>query len=326
MVRIRAGGLTGYGESPPLPTFTGLDAAATAEGLKEAAGRIVGRTPEEALARLHAAPTLTGPGPLRSGRGASRPDRQARKRSRRPAVGPRRQASIRISRALGFHEPDALSPPGLGYLDQGVTAFKVKVGRDLATDVAAIAAVRRVAGEACELAIDANESSALATPSRWPERCALLASRTSSSPSQRDDIDGLRAVRATGLPVMADESVFDVADVARLASEGAVDLIAIKLIKCGGLAPAMDISGPAAHKLRRHGHRSAGKRHQPSRRAGGGRHDRAARLRPRPQRRVRRSTRLSPPCQGRSADGSHPSEAPGLGARVRWPTEAGGGA
>jgi len=60
-------------------------------------------------------------------------------------------------------------------------------------------------------------------------------------PVQRRDIDGLCAVREAGMPVMADESVFDATDVERLATADAVDLVAIKLIKCGGLAPAMDI-------------------------------------------------------------------------------------
>lgn len=250
LVRIRAGGFTGFGESPPLPSFTGLDAAATAEGIQAAAERVAGRTPEEALTRLHAAPRL--PGPVRCALDVALHDLIAQRRSvpLDRLLGPRLQRSIRVSRALGFHDPDALGRLVADYLEQGVSAFKVKVGRDLATDLAAIEATRRVAGDSCELAIDANESLSPHDAVALARAASPLGVSYFEQPVQRSDVDGLRAVREAGLPVMADESVFDVADVERLAKAGAVDLVAIKLIKCGGLAPAMDIvRAGAAHGL-----------------------------------------------------------------------------
>ena len=56
-------------------------------------------------------------------------------------------------------------------------------------------------------------------------------------PLARDDIDGLKALRATAaIPVIADESCLTASDIPALA--GAVHGINIKLSKCGGLAEA----------------------------------------------------------------------------------------
>lgn len=250
LVRVRSGERVGYGESPPLPTFTGLDDEATVAGLRAAAARIVGLTPDEALAEVHAAGAL--PGPVRCALDVALHDLIARAEGvpLDRLLGPRRQASIRISRAIGFHDPETLACLLAGYLARGVTAFKVKVGRDRAADLEAIEAVRRAAGDACEIAIDANES--------LTRRDAVALARAARAydvayfeqPVARGDVDGLRAVREAGLPVMADESVFDTDDVARLAAADAIDLVAIKLIKCGGVRPAMDVvRACAAHGL-----------------------------------------------------------------------------
>ena len=165
-------------------------------------------------------------------------------------LGPRRQASIRISRAIGFHDSETLAWLLAGYLARGVTAFKVKVGRDRAADLQAIATVRRAAGDACEIAIDANESLSPSDAVALARAARAYEVAYFEQPVARGDVDGLCAVREAGLRVMADESVFDADDVARLATADAIDLVAIKLIKCGGLRPAMDIvRAGAAHGL-----------------------------------------------------------------------------
>ncbi|MDQ3656841.1 MAG: hypothetical protein M3457_17420, partial [Chloroflexota bacterium] len=65
------------------------------------------------------------------------------------------------------------------------------------------------------------------------------------------DRAGLAEVRrATGLPIMADESLHTVRDAVELIERGAVDLFAIKLIKTGGLAQARVIAAlAAAHRI-----------------------------------------------------------------------------
>lgn len=58
-----------------------------------------------------------------------------------------------------------------------------------------------------------------------------------------DDITGLAAIkRAVNTPIMADESAFNLKQVMHLHALDAVDIINIKLMKAGGLYPAMQIA------------------------------------------------------------------------------------
>lgn len=248
-VRIDAGALSGYGEAPPLPTFTGLDADATARGVARAGERIVGLGLHDALARVHAAPRL--PGPVRCALDVALHDLLAKARGvplHTSLARPARTASVPISRALGFHPPDALAQLVDGYLRRGVRAFKVKVGRDLASDLEAIETVRRTAGDACEIALDANESLERDAAVALARAAQDLDVAYFEQPVVRNDLDGLRAVREAGTRVMADESAFDARDVIQLHQADAIDLVAIKLIKCGGIAPALEMVRAGAER------------------------------------------------------------------------------
>ena len=62
-------------------------------------------------------------------------------------------------------------------------------------------------------------------------------------PVPHSDVEGLAYVTThTDVPVMADESCFTAADALRLAERRAVDLVNIKLMKCGGIREAIKIS------------------------------------------------------------------------------------
>jgi L-Ala-D/L-Glu epimerase len=55
-----------------------------------------------------------------------------------------------------------------------------------------------------------------------------------------EDVEGLAWVRArVGLPVMADEAVFTMTDLNRVARLGAADHVNVKLAKCGSLRTAL---------------------------------------------------------------------------------------
>lgn len=68
-------------------------------------------------------------------------------------------------------------------------------------------------------------------------------------PTHRNDINGLRYVRNSVLtPIMADESLSTVEDAIDLINAEAVDMFNIKLMKCGGIKPAMEIASIAQIK------------------------------------------------------------------------------
>ena len=123
----------------------------------------------------------------------------------------------------------------------GFRVLKLKAGGDPATDVAAIAEVRRTVGPGVGLRVDANQA--------WTVHQAIRAIRTLEDadvglelveqPVAAADLEGLATVTAeVETPVMADESVFGLRDLHRMLELRAADLVNVKLAKCGGLRPA----------------------------------------------------------------------------------------
>jgi L-alanine-DL-glutamate epimerase-like enolase superfamily enzyme len=125
----------------------------------------------------------------------------------------------------------------------GFKTIKLKVGgRPLAEDLQRLRAVCEAAPSA-QLIVDANASMSAG------EAVALVRSACDEEiplalfeqPCAAEDLQGLAAVRAVGgCPVAADESATNARSVLRLASLGAVDVVNIKLMKCG-VVEALDM-------------------------------------------------------------------------------------
>jgi len=107
----------------------------------------------------------------------------------------------------------------------------------LEADVARVRAVREAIGDEAKLAVDANGG--------WSEDEALTALRAMvdchlqyvEQPVAAGDVDGMARIRAEGgLPVMADESVWTLADLQRLIRADAIDLLNLYPGKMAGLA------------------------------------------------------------------------------------------
>lgn len=65
-------------------------------------------------------------------------------------------------------------------------------------------------------------------------------------PIQRGDFKGLKLVReGSAVPIMADESCFDICDLEKLVEHDAADLVNIKILKVGGITPARELAKAA---------------------------------------------------------------------------------
>jgi L-Ala-D/L-Glu epimerase len=140
-------------------------------------------------------------------------------------------------------EPDELSATATKRTAEGFTVLKLKVGTDAARDVARVHAVREAAPEA-RIRVDANQG--------WTPDQAIAVIRAMEDagldvefveqPVERHDVRGLAAVTAAvDTPVMADESVFGLRDLAAVIDQRAADLVNVKLAKCGGLGVAREL-------------------------------------------------------------------------------------
>jgi muconate cycloisomerase len=128
------------------------------------------------------------------------------------------------------------------FLARGVRCLKVKVGLDLDGDIARVRAVRDVAGSEIPITIDANCGWNVTTARLALERLRALDLLVAEQPIPPGDTDALASLRlSAGIPIMADESVFTLADAWNVLRGAAADVISIYPGKNGGIAASIEI-------------------------------------------------------------------------------------
>lgn len=128
----------------------------------------------------------------------------------------------------------------------GFRSFKVKVGTGVDGDIARLSRAREIAGAATFLGTDANGGWSRAEAARAIPALAEYGPAFIEQPLAPDDLDGMRALRSAGLPVIADESVFSQADLVRVIRAEAADLVSIYVGKSGGPGKAVAMGRIAA--------------------------------------------------------------------------------
>ena len=132
------------------------------------------------------------------------------------------------------------------FLDWGVRHLKVKVGLDPEQDRERVQAVRNLAGPEVTVGIDANCGWNITTARRMLREMEALNIAFAEQPVGVEDPNALGQLRsASTIPIMADESVFTLADAWDLVRRDAVDILSIYPGKTGGILPAMAIANVA---------------------------------------------------------------------------------
>ncbi len=134
---------------------------------------------------------------------------------------------------------DSLEAVALGY-----KTLKIKVGNEYKKDIERIVAIQQAIGMDILLRIDANQGWSLKEGTfileelkKYPLNIELI-----EQPLVAEDITGMaKLCERTIYPILADEAIFTPLDVIEVIQKGAADLINIKLMKCGGIYPALQI-------------------------------------------------------------------------------------
>jgi L-alanine-DL-glutamate epimerase-like enolase superfamily enzyme len=127
------------------------------------------------------------------------------------------------------------------FLSWGVRCLKVKVGLDLAGDLARVKAVRDVAGPDVPITVDANCGWNTTTARIALDRLRPFNLLLAEQPIPPGDTAAMASLRG-GLPIMVDESVFTLADAWNVLSGHAADVVSIYPGKNGGIAAAIEIA------------------------------------------------------------------------------------
>jgi L-alanine-DL-glutamate epimerase-like enolase superfamily enzyme len=151
--------------------------------------------------------------------------------------------SITTDMTLSIGTPADLAEAAASRARDGFTTLKIKVGSDAAGDAERVLAVREAA-PGCVLRLDAN------TGWRADEAVAVLTTLADEDvelefveqPVARRDLEAMAYVRRhQPYRILADESVFDLEDLVDVIRTGAADAVNVKLAKCGGITPAIEI-------------------------------------------------------------------------------------
>jgi L-alanine-DL-glutamate epimerase-like enolase superfamily enzyme len=230
---LRLAGDEGWGEGT-IPPYYKVDQSEMVACWQEAAGR--NEPWPDDLAAIPAWLGDAGPAPARSALDLAFHDRIGRRRGLPlyQLLGLPRPAPRPTAFTIAIDSAEAMA--GMARQVSQYPLLKIKLGSD--DDETRIAAIRQARPDA-RLIIDANAAWSAEEAVGHIRALERFDLELIEQPVDKDDLDGLAHVQAhTRLPIAADESARTLGDVERLAAAG-VQVVNLKLMKVGGLGPAV---------------------------------------------------------------------------------------
>jgi len=154
--------------------------------------------------------------------------------------------SIKTSVTIGILPVAETLERALTFKKMGFKALKIKGGNHVESDIERVLKVREKTGKDMLLRFDANQGYTVQEALEFIDgvRSANLELIEQPTPGGKPHQLG-RVTNEVNIPVMADESLLDLRDAFRLARREWVDMVNIKLMKCGGINEALHINSVA---------------------------------------------------------------------------------
>ncbi len=248
LIRLRdKEGREGWGEAMPV-SFADETHRGSAAALRQAAERIRGCESEPPFGEIDSLADFSGLGAARSGLEIALLDLETQ-RSGKPfadALGGAKRAEIALDGPIGLIPPAEAAEKVAGYLDEGLSTFKVKVGGDLEADAERLLSLREAFGDSIHLRMDANGGYSAEEALRFCKKIQTVRVEHFEQPvlhTEKNCLEVFREIRKMGIPIAVDESLFSLKDAERLLGEDAVDVGVIKIAKFGGALAAREVAG-----------------------------------------------------------------------------------
>ncbi len=126
-----------------------------------------------------------------------------------------------------------------GWVNQGIKAVKMKIGRDPARDFARVKAARESIGDDASLYVDANGAYSRKQALEMAKKFFDLGVAWFEEPVTSDDLEGLRLIRdraPAGMDIAAGEYGYDLVYFKRMLEAGAVDVQQADATRCAGIS------------------------------------------------------------------------------------------
>ena len=138
---------------------------------------------------------------------------------------------------------DEMVQDAVSFVQEGFGILKIKAGLNPDDDIKVIKMIREAVGDGIRLRVDANQGWSVKDAIRVIDVYQQYGVEAVEQPVKYWNIDGLAYIRNNSrLPIMADESLHSPEDAVKLAKSNAADIFNIKLMKSGGLYPALRIN------------------------------------------------------------------------------------
>lgn len=151
--------------------------------------------------------------------------------------------SLTITHVIGMGDIKQTINEAIIATEQGYSDLKIKVGNAPQDDVQLILEIRKAVGPKVRLRLDANQG--------WKHTSTALQALKEleqydidwvEQPIIAENRKGLAELRQkTSIPIMADEGIHGREHLRELITLNAVDMVNIKLMKCGGIYPALQL-------------------------------------------------------------------------------------
>ena len=160
----------------------------------------------------------------------------------------RAHRSLPTSITLGIASPEESVAEARARVAQGFRILKIKLGKSLADDLERLGRIRAQVGRQVALRVDVNQGYSIGDYQTFIQQTQALDLELFEQPLGAADVDGMQHVSAqVRRRTVADESLITPADALALSCRPRpFGIYNVKLMKCGGIYPALQIAATAA--------------------------------------------------------------------------------
>lgn len=150
------------------------------------------------------------------------------------------RTQVPVNAVIGAIDHDLAATKAQVYINQGYRCLKIKVGtQDFESDLRRVAAVRSQVGDHIQIRIDANQAWSVAEAIANLKRLEFLHIEYIEQPVAAMDLAGMAEVRRSqSIPIAADESINNLAQLQQVIQTQAADIIILKPMALGGILTA----------------------------------------------------------------------------------------
>ena len=241
-------GITGYGEASPLGLVTGNSIDNITQFFDEIRPLLIGEDPL-AIERIHRVMDayILGKSSGKAAVDIALYDILGKKTGQPvyKLLGGN-ESSVQSDMTIGIDTPDEMAKLAKKYVDEGFSILKIKVGRNSKDDLEAVRKIREAVGYDVSLRLDANQGWGVKEAIQVMKKMEAYHVDEIEQPLRHWNFDSLKYVRDhISQDLMMDESIHNPHDALRAVKAEACDIINIKLMKSGGLYPALRINAIA---------------------------------------------------------------------------------